>query len=188
MRTDASGFSLIEVLVSVFVLAAGVIGAVAMQMASLQANRQSAYQSEAARLAADMAERIGAADVPADDGGNPYLRVDHAAGQALPPVPAEDCYGAEASCDSTQSTQFALTEWLNRLDAVLPGMRVRICRDAAPWDAGRRRYTWACAPSAQAPIAIKIGWRDVPGEYDAHEALDGDLDAPRLVLPVVPAR
>ena len=50
------GFSLLEVLVAIFVLSFGMLGMVGMQSFSLQANRQARLASTAAGLAREMAE------------------------------------------------------------------------------------------------------------------------------------
>src|SRR5690606_15894095 len=55
-----NGFSLIEVLVAVFVLAVGVIGAAGMQLAALRTTQQSSFQTRALHLAAEMADYMRA--------------------------------------------------------------------------------------------------------------------------------
>lgn len=56
-RTN-SGFSLIEVLVALFVIAIGVLGAVALQTRAVQAALESSQRSQALLLAEDMVDRI----------------------------------------------------------------------------------------------------------------------------------
>lgn len=74
------GSSLVEVMVALFVLAIGLLGMLAMQAKSMQYNQSAYSYSQAAYLAADMAERIrsnagvaatyggGAVDASADAG------------------------------------------------------------------------------------------------------------------------
>lgn len=52
------GFSLIEVLVALFVVAIGVLGAVALQTRAVQAALESSQRSQALLLAEDMVDRI----------------------------------------------------------------------------------------------------------------------------------
>ncbi|MFD2273251.1 type IV pilus modification protein PilV [Undibacterium arcticum] len=51
------GFTLIEVLISVFVLALGVIGAAGMQLVAMRTGQQSGAQSLAVQLATEMADK-----------------------------------------------------------------------------------------------------------------------------------
>jgi type IV pilus assembly protein PilV len=183
-RRAERGFSLIEVLVSVFVLAFGVIGALGMQLTALKTARQSAFQSSALHLAAEMADHMRANVRFMQSAGshNPYLQVDYDAGAPAPEL-ALNCYSGGADCDGRQLAQFDIDEWLNRLKTALPGARVRICRDAAPWSTTEQNFSWTC-PSAEtgaAPIVIKIGWRD-GDERSAHEEVTSS--APRIVLAV----
>lgn len=69
----AAGFTLIEVLVALVVLSIGLLGVAAMSLDSLRASRAALWRSQAATLAADMADRIRANRFPADayDCGGP---------------------------------------------------------------------------------------------------------------------
>lgn len=58
MKSNATGFTLIEVLVAVIVLAIGLLGLAGLQATSLR-NNQSAYnRSQATQLASDMADKL----------------------------------------------------------------------------------------------------------------------------------
>jgi len=65
-----SGFSLIEVLVSLFVLAIGLLGVIAMQINSVKSNQRAQYTAVVKILAADFTDRIYAynANLPAGRG------------------------------------------------------------------------------------------------------------------------
>ena len=69
------GFTMIEVLVPLFVLAVGVVGASAAQLAAQRTRQQAALTSEAALLATSLAACMQAnaqvANLP--DGANPYV-------------------------------------------------------------------------------------------------------------------
>ncbi|HTH44528.1 MAG TPA: type IV pilus modification protein PilV [Oxalicibacterium sp.] len=179
MQKSEGGFSLIEVLVAALVLAFGVIGAIGMQLAALRTTQQSAFHSSALHLAADMADRMRAniGRMQTTDHDNPYLQVDYAAGQAAKSDIA--CYDAPG-CDPQQIAQFEIDEWLQQIDRALPQARVRICRDAAPWQLAAQNFNWDCAgANASAPVVIKIGWRD-KDEADS----DARASAPRIALTV----
>jgi type IV pilus assembly protein PilV len=175
MRRSENGFSLVEILVSAFVLAFGVIGAIGMQLTALRTTQQSSLHTNALHLAADMADRMRAnlARMREADADNPYLQVDFQSGGAIAHT-GFDCYADDVDCDPVQLAQFDIAEWLTQLDRSLPNVRVRICRDAH--GGTEKRFDWSCeAAEASAPAVIKIGWRnkdEVPTEYDSAPRLD----------------
>lgn len=182
-----NGFSLIEVLVAVFVLAVGVIGAAGMQLAALRTSQQSSFQTRALHLAAEMADvmRANVGQMKRADAANPYLHVDYRA-SAAPPASAVSCYGIDAQCDADELAQFEIAEWLRRLATALPGGRARICRDAAPWDEGGQRFRWECtvAQGHAASIVVKIGWQE--RQADGRLLHEDGIDAPGIALLVAP--
>lgn len=184
-----NGFSLIEVLVAVFVLAVGVIGAAGMQLAALRTSQQSAFQTRALHLAAEMADamRANVAQMKRIDASNPYLQIDYRAASSIDAMSASSCYGMDAQCDADELAQFEIAEWLRRLAVELPGGRVKVCRDAAPWDEGGQRFRWECAAAsggAIASIVIKIGWQEK--RADGHPLHESGNDAPAIALLVAP--
>jgi type IV pilus assembly protein PilV len=58
MISKNAGFSLIEILISLLILSFGMLGAIKMQLLSIQAAHQSTLYSTAMELASDMAERM----------------------------------------------------------------------------------------------------------------------------------
>lgn len=58
IRKPQSGFTMVEVLVALVVLAIGLLGIAALYLTSLQAGRTAVYRTEAVTLAADLADRI----------------------------------------------------------------------------------------------------------------------------------
>ncbi len=57
-RNNQSGFTMVEVLVALVVLAIGLLGIAALYLNSLQSGRTAIYRTEAVTLAADLADRI----------------------------------------------------------------------------------------------------------------------------------
>jgi type IV pilus assembly protein PilV len=166
------GFSLIEVLISLFILTVGVIGAAGMQLSALQTTRWSAYQTTALHLALEMADHIKVHGryAKSGDATTPYLAIDYQhSGNQPAPLATSNCYGRDANCNAEQLINFEIALWMQRLSKEIPAARVRVCRDMQPWDAGRQRYTWDCTTNQEASsdlsVFIKIGW---PG--DALEA------------------
>jgi type IV pilus assembly protein PilV len=156
----AGGSSLVEVLVSLLLMALGLLGASILQLSSLRARHESALLSAGVQLAAGMAERMRAnsALMYGPDAGNPYLNVEYAADGAGAGGGGPDCFGADA-CGAAELAQFDIAEWKQQLQSALPGARLRICRDAPAWDAAAQGLHWACSGGKGAPIVIKLGWR-----------------------------
>ncbi|MFJ7566767.1 type IV pilus modification protein PilV [Herminiimonas sp. NPDC097707] len=188
MTSGEHGFSMIEVLISVFVLTAGVIGGAGMQLTALRTAQQSALQTRALYLASDMADmmRANGAQMQRGDSENPYLQVDHKVSTTPHRLSDYSCYDADAHCDAEQLARFDIAQLLQQLDADFPGGRVRICRDALPWNAVAGRFAWECtataSSAASAPVVIKIGWQEKDRTGNALE--DAAAAAPGMVLTV----
>lgn len=158
-------FTLVEVLVALFVLAVGIVGAGAAQLSAERTRQQSALMSEAAQLAVSLAARMqvnpSVAGLP--DGANPYLALSYEAADGLPAGGA-DCFGA--ACTPAQLAEFDLHEIRQAVHARFPRGRIAVCRDGAPWDSGNRRWRWRCDGNASALPVVKLGWEgtgDAPG-------------------------
>lgn len=164
-KTRQNGFTLIEVLISVFVLALGVIGAAGMQLNAMRTGQQSGFQTIAVQLASEMADnmRANANQLNQDDSANPYIIEYNSATDAAPAAPGKLCYGATVNCSGAELADFDIYEWETRLKAALPGGRVVICRDATPWNSTDAALSWDCAYSLStaknAPFVIKVGWQ-----------------------------
>jgi type IV pilus assembly protein PilV len=156
----ATGFTLIEVLVALFVLASGVLGAVATQMKAQATRHQSALLSGAVQLATSLAERMraNAVAMSAADTANPYLQLDYDSAAGPPAAPAATCHG-DAVCAPAAMAAFDLFEASRVLHDGFPGARIRVCRDLAGWDAGSGSLSWDCKGGPGSPIVIKVGWR-----------------------------
>ena len=161
---SVGGFTLVEVLVAVFLLAVGIVGAAATQTLALRTRHQSSLLSSGVQLASTLAGRMraNAIQMALPDAANPYLQLDYDARvHGAPVVPAALCFGA-TQCDAAQMAAFDLHETERALHTAFPEGRVLVCRDAAGWDAAAG-LSWDCAPAAGAPIVVKLGWR-APGQ------------------------
>jgi len=160
----SAGFTMLEVLVAMLVLAVGLLGGGAMQLAALRARHESLLLSGAVQLASGMAERMRA---NAGELDGVYLTLDYDAhAQPAPPPPARLCW--DGGCDRAQLAQADLHDARQHVHGALPGGRIRICRDAAVWHGDGLR--WQCSGGAGAPVVVKIGWRG--------KRPDGQADAP----------
>jgi type IV pilus assembly protein PilV len=168
----------VEVLVALFVLAVGIVGASATQVLAQRSRHGAALAAEAARLASSMAGRMRANPVAmaAADSANPYLFEHDAATEAGPSWLAP-CLGS-ANCTPLQMAQFDIDETLEALHTRFPRGRIVVCRDMAAWDAAAGALAWNCASAPGAPVIIKLGWRDNGGDA-------ADAAVPKLAV-VVP--
>jgi type IV pilus assembly protein PilV len=162
---SAGGFTLVEVLVAVFLLAVGIVGAAATQTLALRTRHQSGLLSDGVRLASTLAGRMraNATQMALPDAANPYLQLNYdALSDGAPVVPAALCFGA-TECDAAQMAAFDLHETERAVHSAFPGGRVLVCRDATAWDAAAGALSWDCSSAAGAPIVVKLGWR-APGQ------------------------
>lgn len=159
-RCWSEGFTLVEVLVAMFVLAVGAAGAAATQSHLARLREQAALESEAVQLAASLAARMHAnpAQMALPDTANPYLQLDYDAAAGDPAAPPAQCFGA-TDCDPARMAQFDLYETGRAIRSAFPGGRIAVCRDDTVWDGALQAPDWECVSSPSAPIVIKLGWR-----------------------------
>ncbi len=103
------GFTLVEVLVALVVLAVGMLGIAGLYVESLRAGRTSIFRTTAVYLAADMADRIRA---------NPQAAADYAG--VGPGSNAFNCVNGVNICSSTQMAQDDWFSWQQNVQARLP--------------------------------------------------------------------
>ncbi|MFT5532101.1 MAG: type IV pilus assembly protein PilV [Burkholderiaceae bacterium] len=178
--TCTGGFTLLEVLISLLVLAFGVLGVLTLLLFSVRVAQQVDAESVALHLANEIADQLrGRASTTA------LAQFDYDA--ALSPAStsaasSDRCYGLFDACNTNQLATFMADEWRARIKTRLPTGRVRICRDAAPWQMGTNSPRWECdaGTTASAPLWIKIGWQGRSSFGDDRSISNG----PQLVLHV----
>ena len=183
-----TGFSLIEVLISIIILSFGLLGLVGLQAAALQGNRDARLQSTAVSLARELAEMMRSNKDIALTATNPYL----GSFTSDPLVAASPSYCLNvgslptACADNTARANAQMTEWLARVSGELPGARVDVCVDSNPYDAsGKPR--WACDSTGTGPTTvIKIGWtrNSLDRSASAASAVVRASTAPSIVFPI----
>lgn len=179
MRTSlVAGFTLVEVLVAVLVLAIGVLGAAGAQVAALRTRQGTGHMSHAVQLASTLADRMRANASQAGT-ANPYLLLSYDAETDGEPVkPGVSCFSGSA-CSAAQMAAFDAYEIAHTLYTRFPGARIVVCRDATVWV--QRALVWPCDGNASAPVVIKLGWRS----RRAHEAASASVPfAPAVALVV----
>ncbi|MCX7218763.1 type IV pilus modification protein PilV [Undibacterium sp.] len=161
MNLHNKGFSLIEVLIAVFVLALGIIGAAGLQLTAIRTSQQSSFQSISVQLANELADKMRSNDalMKLADGANPFLKIDYKSATDPTPTVAKLCYTSTANCTASDIANADIYEWLIRVKDSLPGGRVLVCRDSAPYVSANRALTWACTADTASGLTVKIGWR-----------------------------
>jgi type IV pilus assembly protein PilV len=149
---------MVEVLLSIVILTLGVLGMVGMQAASIQSNREARLHSVATSYARELADLMrGNRVIAAQTINNPYI---FNSSSPLNPTTSNYCLSVSATSlctDNTILAQAQMTDWLQRIDTEIPGARVSICLDSAPFDA-TGLAVWNCTAGANAVMVIKIGW------------------------------
>ncbi len=183
------GFSLLEVLVAIFVLSFGMLGMVGMQSFSLQANRQARMASTAAGLAREMAEMMrGHKNQARLTTNNPYVGTFTS---TLTPTTANYCIAvsnATTGCSGglADIANAQMTEWLRRVDSELPGSKVQICFDTDPYDSNGLPQ-WGCNGSGtDGVIYIKMAWTQISTNRSDTDsaALIQASTRPILIIPI----
>ncbi|MBI3285743.1 MAG: type IV pilus modification protein PilV [Burkholderiales bacterium] len=157
----SSGFSLIEVLIAIFVLGLGIIGAAGLQLAAIRTSQQSSFQTVAVQLANELADKMRSNDtqMKLPDAANLFLKIKYnSATEPAPTAPAL-CYTNTANCTTTDMANADIYEWLVRVKKALPGGRVQVCRDSKPYDNLSKSLTWTCTDDPNAGLTIKLGWK-----------------------------
>ena len=158
-----SGVTLIEVLITVLVMAIGLLGMAALQLNGLNTNHDAYYRSQATLFAADLADRMRANLDAARDG--------RYAGSTPGDDPGFDCETSFPTGDQCTAEELAsadLYNWLQRLQDATDGLPVAsatvVCADAC---------------GVGFPYTITLAWdEDRSGETDG--------DDPSLSVQVVP--
>ena len=192
-RRASSGFSLLEILVSIVILSVGLLGVVGLQAAALKANREALLQSSASRLGREISEmmkgnRAIASLATAAD--NPYLVSYDGSSDDLNTVASQttncftgDCYTATGAAAQQVVAEWQVRDWLFRLNHELPDARVAVCFDETPYTAGGIPQ-WDCSDSGTVAV-IKIGWTrgSLNSQAAAADAFNKATE-PAIVLPV----
>lgn len=158
IQLPARGMTLLEVLVSLSILAIGLLGMMSLQVNALQGNQVAYYRTQAVFLGSDIAEKIHANPRAAEDGdyntGNSAL------------VSAPDC--SNGNCTHGMRAVHDLVQWNLELADRLPEGRGIVCADGSPGDG-----TWSdpdcdTNPQPDSPLAIKIFWNEKTGDESRH--------------------
>ena len=185
-RQACTGFSLVEVLVSIVVLSIGLLGAIGMLLAAVRTGKEAATFAAAVNLARDLSEkvRMNPGVAARNDAANAYLVADWTADAGTGGAPG-GCAPAGAACDPESLAAWDMSEWKRRVAKALPGARLSVCFDDEPWSASAGEYAWPCSQSGR-NVVVKFGWVPHAGVPQAKQ--DGEPQRerpPRLVMQLV---
>lgn len=155
------GFTLIEVMVAVFVMAIGLLGLASLHGLAMKNNNNALYRTVAFQLANQMAEGMRANRGLADGYLNAFTQSQQNNATATEDESASfgpSCFGS-APCDTSSLIRYEVSAWLKSLEYQLPGGTGTITRDAA-----------------SNLIAINVSWQErvagqMQGEQKSHTLL-----------------
>ena len=180
-----TGFSLLEVLIAFIILSLGLLGAVGMQAAAMQSNKETRNQTVATSLARELADKMRgnhAIAIKTAVADNPYLKSAtlNNPSTLVFTAPTENCFLA-ACATATAVATWDMAEWQNRLQNSLPDPKFVICFDKSPFDADGKAE-WACSNDGDISV-LKLAWtnNDTKGELKLSSA---DTTLPMVVVPL----
>ncbi|GAB6067345.1 hypothetical protein JCM13664_06630 [Methylothermus subterraneus] len=153
-----TGFTLLEILIAVLVLAIGLLGLAGLQTTGLHSNHSASLRTQATLLAYDMTDRMRA------------NRAGFQGGFYNNPTPADhNCVwdgGAPSVCDPKQMAKHDVFEWNSAIAQALPSGAGVVCLDATPDDGGDTNgdgtvdaSEYACDGSGSFYV-VKLWWVD----------------------------
>jgi type IV pilus assembly protein PilV len=148
LTNGSAGFTLIEVLISVVVLAIGLLGMAALQMNGLRNNQSAYFRAQATQLAYDMADRMRTNIVEARDAASGGTYNNGAS-------TTNNC--ATGACTTAQMTGYDFSQWNTELTAQLPSGTGRVCIDGTPNDG---TSALPACDGLGTVYAIKVWWDD----------------------------
>lgn len=174
----SAGFTMLEVLISIVVIAFGLLGVAGLQAFAIKNNQSASMRITASTLAMDMVDRVHANWA--------------AVNVEAPLVPAYNNpnvsdYGTAVSacttasgCTNQQMAQNDLYEWAQLVAAALPNGQGIVCIDISPNDGVSATDPQCDATNSIDNYVVKIWWRD-------DRTATGDIARPqRFVWPFRP--
>lgn len=146
-----AGFTMLEVLISMVIIAFGLLGVAGLQAFALKNNQSATFRSAATVLAADLVDRV-----KANVGG---------AIDAAYNAPNLGAYGTSVAscggsgCTTAELAQNDLFEWQQRIAVSLPAGVGIVCLDSTPHD-GATSADSQCDNAGETNYVVKIWWTD----------------------------
>lgn len=157
-RRRAGGFTLIEILVTLFVIALGILGTAGLQAVALKISHSGQLRSQAVILGLDLLERIEA--------NNPAAIVGNYAPGTLPTSAAKDC--STSFCLPIELATYDLAQFNNLVAAQLPGATATVTFAGAGPFTYTVQINWVerIAKDATTAVATTGGTVDTSGKTE----------------------
>jgi type IV pilus assembly protein PilV len=184
------GFSMIEVLVAIFILTIGMLSILGLQLQALRGNQQASQTAVAASLVRDYQEILTSIpSITASATASAVVNIDKNTYTGYSGT-ATECKGTGATCTNQQFADFQTKEWIERVKNSLPAGVATVCIDTAYVETSgtsQGLYKWSCNNSGDI-LVLKIGWankleKDGTGRVIESGVNDG-TDRPRMVIPL----
>jgi len=147
INPSQSGFTLIEVMVAMFVLSIGLLGLASLQVTALRNDQSAFMRSQATILAYDLADRMRANSAAVASG---FYNPGNAAATA-------DCT-TTTGCTALEMAENDMQAWADEIDTYLPSGEGWVCIDSTPNDG-----TGSAAPACDGggnKFVVKVWWDD----------------------------
>jgi type IV pilus assembly protein PilV len=155
------GFTLVEVLIAMMILAVGLLGLAALQASGLKSNQSAYYRSQATQLAYDISDRMRVNVSVSDKYRSDIMKPEEAKQQLASCVPQK--LPVTTPCTPEMMAEHDLFEWNEAIKSILPSATGTITSPTTPID---KTYT------------VTITWDE--NRDDNH---DGDIDKnPRVSM------
>lgn len=134
------------------------LGAVGMQSAALQSNKETRNQAAAVTFARELGERMrgnSSVAIQTAAANNPYLFDTTLSGTSSVATFSVNCFTTGCPILKDAAT-WDVADWQARVQATLPTPRVKVCFDKSPYDsAGNAR--WICTNDGDVSV-LKMSW------------------------------
>lgn len=147
MKTNARGFTLLEILVALVVLSIGLLGLAGLQLTSVTNTRDAYFRSQAVLLSYDITDRMRA-NLTAVDSSNKFY-------DAITGTEVAACR-TTAGCSAAELATDDVFLWRGVVAASLPGGDAIVCLDSSP-DDGASSASAACDGTGDQYVA-KVWW------------------------------
>lgn len=154
------GFTLIEILVTLFILAVGLLGLAGLMVDGMRNNQGAYLRTQASILAYDMADRMRANREEAEDGGE-YGGFSTATSTAPTTIPA--CASTATGCTPEQQASVDKVQWTRQIQGAGSGMAM------LPGGVGTINHD-----DTNDIFTIQISWNEIKREGDADESVTDD--------------
>ena len=149
----AAGFTLLEVLITIVVVAFGLLGLAGLQVFALKNNQSASLRVTATNLTTDIVDRMKANYLGVVNGNYDAPNIGASYGSFSP-----GCTQATGCLFNVMAAN-DLAEWQQRVAASLPGGQGIVCLDSTP-DGASTPAAPACDGVGAAAYVVKIWWYD----------------------------